>query len=91
MRWFHWKKNAEFARTIEVDRLWTLVDEQKRDELITNENAVPIIDLRAFGYDKVLGAGEIQIKKPIVVIARQFTPNAEKKIVAIGGRCICAA
>lgn len=90
MRWYHWKKNAEFARTIEIDKLWTLFKDDDREKLVKNPD-VPVIDLRNYGYDKVLGIGDLQINKPIVVIARQFTPNAEKKINAVGGKCICAA
>lgn len=63
--------------------------------LIKNENFIdgqaPVIDCRAYGIHKVLGRGELSLKRPLVVIAKQFTDEARKKIESVGGRVIVSA
>ena len=44
----------------------------------------PVLDLLAFGYSKVLGKGRLP-EVPIVVRARYFSAEAEKKIKEAGG------
>ncbi|MHA2362436.1 MAG: uL15 family ribosomal protein [Candidatus Hodarchaeales archaeon] len=44
------------------------------------------IDIRDFGYNKVLGKGVITI--PINVKAPAFTEKAKTKIIEAGGKCI---
>lgn len=45
-----------------------------------------IIDITKFGYDKVLGGGELSSAKKI--IARQFTKSAKTKIEKAGGQAV---
>jgi large subunit ribosomal protein L15 len=44
------------------------------------------INLTELGYDKVLGSGEI--KKPLVVKAKAFSPQAKSKIEKSGGKAV---
>lgn len=55
---------------INLDKLWTLVPAEKREEYIAGKkDTVPVIDLLPFGYSKVLGKGRLP-EVPIVVKAR---------------------
>ena len=42
------------------------------------------------GYFKVLGGGELP-DQPLVVKAKVFSKDAEKKIKAVGGACVLVA
>lgn len=57
MRYFHYTKNKAFSRTINVDKLWTLVPVEEKKGLSSNSDVVPVIDTLAAGYTKVLGNG----------------------------------
>lgn len=49
MRNFHLNRNHNFCPTINLDKLWSLVDEKKRAELKEDkEGKVPVIDLVQF-------------------------------------------
>lgn len=49
MRNFHLNRNHNFCPTINLDKLWSLVGEQKRVELKDNkEGKVPVVDLVQF-------------------------------------------
>ncbi|TBU06079.1 ribosomal protein L27a [Hamiltosporidium tvaerminnensis] len=86
---FHRNKNAEFSPAINVDKLWSLIPEDVLPEFVGNESVkAPVLDLKRFGYFEVLGRGDLFYKKPIVVLARRFTKQAEEKIVAAGGKCV---
>jgi large subunit ribosomal protein L27Ae len=50
----------------------------------------PVIDVTKLGYFKVLGKGELP-KMPIVVKAKYFSKDAEKKIKAAGGAVLLTA
>merc|ERR1712000_416236 len=71
---------------INLDKIWTLVDEEKRDELIKNasESKAPVIDCVSKGVYKVLGKGVLP-KAPVIVKAKFFSRTAEKKINDVGG------
>ncbi|KAL0940109.1 60S ribosomal uL15 domain-containing protein [Colletotrichum truncatum] len=70
---------------INLDKLWTLVPAEKRDEYLAGKkDTVPVIDLLPFGYSKVLGKGRLP-EVPIVVKARWVSKLAEKKITEAGG------
>ncbi|KAK2730962.1 60s ribosomal protein l28 [Colletotrichum kahawae] len=70
---------------INLDKLWTLVPAEKREEYIAGKkDTVPVIDLLPFGYSKVLGKGRLP-EVPIVVKARWVSKLAEKKITEAGG------
>jgi large subunit ribosomal protein L27Ae len=47
-------------------------------------DTVPMIDLLAMGYAKLLGKGRLP-KAPLVVRARYISKRAEKKILEAGG------
>lgn len=67
-------------------QLWSLVPVEKRTEYLTSKSkdTVPVLDLLPLGYSKVLGKGRIP-DVPLVVRARWFSKEAEKKITAAGG------
>ena len=67
-------------------QLWSLVPVEKRDEYLTNKNSetAPVLDLLPLGYSKVLGKGRIP-EIPMVVRARFFSREAERKIKEAGG------
>lgn len=83
---YHMKKNATWSRFISAAKLWGLVPEEQRIEILKS-GEVPVIDAREFGYHVVVG-GELPLNRPIIVKARYFTPNAEEAIVKVGGRAI---
>ena len=57
MRHFHLTKNQYWSKSINVDKLWTLVPEEEKDGLTESSDVVPVIDVLAAGYTKVLGNG----------------------------------
>lgn len=88
MKEFTPRENKKFMPYIDVSHLWSLVEKAGQlDEFINSTENVPVVNLTEFGYFKVIGGGDQPIK-PIVVKARQFTPEAERKIVAAGGQCL---
>ncbi|OAG31242.1 large subunit ribosomal protein L27Ae [Nematocida displodere] len=88
MKIFFDAKNRKYTPYITVDKVWSLVEKNNQiDEFLNNPEVVPVVNLSDFGFFKVIGTGEMPIR-PIVVKARRFTPEAEKKIVAAGGQCI---
>ena len=88
MRYFHKSKSLFFCPTINVEKLWTLVSEEARKSSTTQKACV--IDCVAHGIFKVLGAGELP-NVPLVVKAKFFSKDAEKKIKAAGGACVLVA
>jgi large subunit ribosomal protein L27Ae len=67
-------------------QLWSLVPAEKRDEYLSGskKDTVPVLDLLPLGYSKVLGKGRIP-EIPLVVRARWFSKEAERKITEAGG------
>ena len=59
---------------------------EKRDEYLAEKKSdtAPVLDLLPLGYSKVLGKGRIP-KVPMVVRARFFSKEAERKIKEAGG------
>ena len=70
MRHFHKLKNHYHCPTINIDKLWTLVGEEKREECAKNTSQAPVIDLTDHGIFKLLGKGQLP-KQPVVVKARR--------------------
>lgn len=91
MRHFNLLKNRYHCPVINVDRLWSLVPEEKKQEFIKNKNIAPVIDVTKRGYFKVLGNGRLPLNQPIVVKARYFSLRAERKIKKTGGQCVLVA
>jgi large subunit ribosomal protein L27Ae len=85
MRHLRYLPCREWNPAINVDKLWTLVSEDVREQAAKG-GAAPIIDLPAKGYFKVLGRGELP-KIPVIVRARDFSESAEQKIREAGGTC----
>ncbi len=67
-------------------QLWSLVPQDKRDEYLADKkgDTAPVLDLLPLGYSKVLGKGRIP-EIPMVVRARFFSREAERKIKEAGG------
>jgi len=84
MRYYHKTNNQFHCPTLNLDKLWTLVSKEVRDQA-TKENA-PIIDVTQHGYFKVLGKGKLP-NKPVIVRAKEFSRRAEQKINNVGGVC----
>jgi large subunit ribosomal protein L27Ae len=89
MRTFHLKKNISFCPSINVDRLWSLLPEGTYDKAKDNKKA-PVLDVTKLGYFKVLGKGLLP-GLPIVVKAKYFSKEAERKIKESGGAALLTA
>merc|ERR1711953_286172 len=94
MRHFHKTKNMYHCPTVNVDRLWTLVPSTVREEYakeeVKSKGVVPVIDVTASGFFKVLGKGRLPAQ-PVIVKAKFFSKSAEKKIKEVGGACVPTA
>lgn len=88
MRYFHKTNNQYFCKTINVDKLFTLVDAEtvKAAEERKASGEALVLDVTKHGIMKVLGNGRLPAL-PIVVKARFFSKLAEKKIKEAGGVC----
>lgn len=86
MRYFHKQQNHFWRPEINVDKLWTLIDDKRRLEYMNSStsDAAPVIDTLLNGYGKVLGKGRLP-NVPIIVKARFVSKLAEEKIRAVGG------
>ncbi|EXJ67211.1 large subunit ribosomal protein L27Ae [Cladophialophora psammophila CBS 110553] len=75
-----------WTNTIPVTSLWSLVPEETREAYVSGKktDTAPVLDLLPLGYSKVLGKGRIP-QIPIVVRARWFSKEAERKIKEAGG------
>ena len=92
MRKFHLKRNPTFCRGVNIDRLWSLMPEgvYEKAKASASSDVAPVIDVTKLGYFKVLGKGLLP-KIPLVVKARFFSKEAEKKIKSVGGACLLTA
>lgn len=86
MRYFHKQKNHFWKPILNLDKLWTLIPEEQRQQLQSSASAAnaPVIDTLAAGYGKVLGKGRLP-QVPVIVKARFISELAEKKIREAGG------
>ena len=87
MRYFHKTQQKFFCPTINVEKLWTLLPKEAQT---APAGKAPVIDCVANGVYKVLGKGVLP-EKPVVVKAKFFSKDAEKKIKAVGGACVLVA
>lgn len=95
MRYFHYKPNTHWNPTLNIDNLWSLVSNQTREnaadpDVNKSEEMHTVIDVTKAGYFKVLGKGKLP-NYPVIVKAREFSKNAEKKIKSVGGACVLVA
>lgn len=69
-----------------IPQLWSLIPTETREAYLTDKKSgtAPVLDLLPLGYSKVLGKGRIP-EIPLVVRARYFSREAEKKIKEAGG------
>ena len=67
-------------------QLWSLVPSEKREAYLLKKKSdtAPVLDLLPLGYSKVLGKGRLP-EIPVVVRARYFSKEAERKITEAGG------
>ena len=68
-------------------QLWSLVPAEQREKYLAKGNkteTAPVLDLLPLGYSKVLGKGRIP-SVPLIVRARYFSKDAERKIKEAGG------
>lgn len=88
MRHLHLLPCREWNPSINVDKLWTLVPPEVRDQAATKKagEPAPVIDVTQAGFFKVTGRGELP-QIPLIVRAKDFTAGAEAKIKAAGGAC----
>ena len=84
MRHYHKLKNHHVRPWINLDKVWTLIGEEKREELAKDAIGAPCVDLTDFGIFKLLGKGQLP-NQPIVVRCRYVSKLAEKKIKEAGG------
>merc|ERR1739841_81037 len=87
MRYFHKQQNHFWKPVINLDKLWSLVPAEQREKYLAKGNkteTAPVLDLLPLGYSKVLGKGRIP-SVPLIVRARYFSKDAERKIKEAGG------
>lgn len=78
MRYFHKLDQQFWKPVINLDKLWSLVPLEQRDEYLKAKSTdkAPVLDLLPLGYSKVLGKGRIP-NVPIIVRARYVSKEAE--------------
>ncbi|ESL10506.1 60S ribosomal protein L27A/L29 [Trypanosoma rangeli SC58] len=88
MNHYHLKKNALWKPTINLNNITKLI---AKDEALKAKKgeALPVIDLLANGYSKLLGNGHLQA--PCIVKARWVSKLADKKIRKAGGAVVLQA
>jgi large subunit ribosomal protein L27Ae len=86
MRHFHLLRNHDWAPTINIEKLWSLVPVETRDKYVSGakSDSAPVIDLLSHGYAKLLGKGRLP-QIPFVVRARYVSSEAERKVTEAGG------
>ena len=89
MREFHLKKNLYWRPLINLDKIWSLVPADLKEQAKKSKEALTI-DVTKFGYHKVLGKGELP-NVPIVIKAKVFSRVAEQRIKKVGGACVLVA
>ncbi|CAM9252179.1 unnamed protein product [Heterosigma akashiwo] len=89
MRHWHLLKNREHCPTVNIDKLWSLLPEGTYEKAKDGDKA-PVLDCVKAGYFKVLGKGKLP-DIPLIVKAKFFSLEAEKKIKAAGGACLLTA
>ncbi|BFZ60866.1 60S ribosomal protein L28 [Saitoella coloradoensis] len=92
MRYFHHTTNKEWCPSLNLDKLWTLVTPEAREQYLANASAekAPVIDLTQNGYGKLLAKGRLP-QVPVIVKARYVSRRAEEKVKAAGGVVVIEA
>ena len=90
MRVFHLKKNIHYRPVINLDKILTLVPKDVVEKAKTsNSDEKLTIDVTKYGYYKVLGKGLLPF--PIIVKAKFFSREAEKRLKEAGGAAVLIA
>jgi len=89
MRHFHVLKNRTYTKSVNVDKLWSLLGAEAYETAKSGDKA-PVLDVTQMGFFKVLGKGKLP-SVPLVVKAKYFSKDAEKKIKAAGGATLLTA
>eukprot|EP01100_Stratorugosa_tubuloviscum_P013636 TRINITY_DN695_c0_g1_i1.p1 TRINITY_DN695_c0_g1~~TRINITY_DN695_c0_g1_i1.p1 ORF type:complete len:148 (-),score=62.76 TRINITY_DN695_c0_g1_i1:158-601(-) len=87
---YHLKHAPQHCPTVNIDKIFSLLPTWAQKRTLADKKQSPVIDVTKYGYFKVLGTG-IAPKSPIIVKAKFFSRNAEKKIKAAGGACVLTA
>lgn len=92
MRHFHKNKAVEYVPSLNVEKLFHVIGEDKIEELKAQaaKGLAAEIDITKFGYFKLLGKGVVP-QIPVVVKARYVSKIAEAKIKAAGGAVVLTA
>ena len=88
MRTFNYKAYRDHRPSVNIDTLWALAGEQQYQEAKEGKlgNKAVVVDVVNHGFFKVLGRGTLP-KIPLIVRARYFSADAERKIKQAGGIC----
>lgn len=87
------KKNTlkYYCPTLNVEQLWSLLGNKTLEAYKDRKDGkAPVVDVVRHGYFKVLGKGALP-QIPLIVKARFFSREAEKKIKEVGGACVLTA
>jgi len=87
MRHYHKKLNPTWKPTINLDQLAALIPTAQR-AAAKKGAALPVVDLLAHGYAKLLGNG---LATACIVKARYVSEKAERKLKKIGGAIVLQA
>lgn len=81
--WWHERRGGMLISRVQ---LWSLVPQEQREKALAGgkSDTAPVLDLLPLGYSKVLGKGRIPAI-PLIVRARYFSKDAERKITEAGG------
>ncbi|KAJ2692437.1 60S ribosomal protein L28 [Coemansia spiralis] len=90
MRYFHKTQNKFWRPTVNVDKLWSLVDAESRAKVANTKGLAPVVDVLKSGFAKVLANGRVP-STPLIVKTRYISSQAEKKIKGRGGAVILTA
>ena len=86
MRHYHKKFNPTWKPTLNLNQIAKLIP---KEELALPAGKLPVVDLLAHGYAKLLGNGSVQV--PCIIKARYVSERAAKKLKQAGGACVLQA
>lgn len=80
------QKGFKSLREKEIIPAYKAINLRDIQKLIENNSLKGEVDLKNFGYEKVLSSGSL--KSPIPIKAKSFSKNAEEKIAKAGGKAV---
>ena len=90
MRVFHLKKNIHYRPVINLDKILTLIPKDVVEKARNSNSPEKLtIDVTKYGYYKVLGKGQLPFA--VVVKAKFFSKEAEKRLKEAGGAAVLIA